>query len=419
VRNQTTSLIFWGGVATIFILSAGWVEGLLFETIVLSGGLALLAILYRMWRVNASLPADPPAPTPSVEGSSERTPTADIPSWQQPPHQQTPQEVLDLRERDVLLIQICGVLGVYPDSADLVDIVEKRQQKLKLDYDLVCSDLADKEDCANQLEIYINQLGADLDNLRNVTVEKDESMRRLYGQVQELEAELNDLRQELAAAESLTAAAEGDEADSGADSAKEFRDLALLMQETNDRHEAEVAQFHAQIAAIEVDLEEARRERDEATGKLVQTKDELCEELDSSHKLRVEVDSLRDQLKENGIDLPPRAASSTGVSLPTDLPDDGEEEQAEVEESQVEGEEGEPVTGLIPRPEDIPSPPPFGADAEGEPELVRPSDEAGPDEPTKTVENPVVDADSWGGGISGGWDTDAFIRKYSNEEKKK
>ena len=405
MRNQTTSLIFWGGVATIFILSAGWVEGLLFETIVLSGGLALLAILYRMWRVNASLPADPPAPTPSVEGSSERTPTADIPSWQQPPHQQTPQEVLDLRERDVLLIQICGVLEVDPNSENLADIIAKRERQLAAEHDLVCSDLANEKWMTNLLKA----------DLACVTAENDE----LRDQVQELEAELNDLRQELAADESLTAAAEGDEADSGADSAKEFRDLALLMQETNDRHEAEVAQFHAQIAAIEVDLEEARRERDEATGKLVQTKDELCEELDSSHKLRVEVDSLRDQLKENGIDLPPRAASSTGVSLPTDLPDDGEEEQAEVEESQVEGEEGEPVTGLIPRPEDIPSPPPFGADAEGEPELVRPSDEAGPDEPTKTVENPVVDADSWGGGISGGWDTDAFIRKYSNEEKKK
>ena len=398
-------MIFWGGVATIFILSAGWVEGLLFETIVLSGGLALLAILYRMWRVNASLPADPPAPTPSVEGSSERTPTADIPSWQQPPHQQTPQEVLDLRERDVLLIQICGVLEVDPNSENLADIIAKRERQLAAEHDLVCSDLANEKWMTNLLKA----------DLACVTAENDE----LRDQVQELEAELNDLRQELAADESLTAAAEGDEADSGADSAKEFRDLALLMQETNDRHEAEVAKFHAQIAAIEVDLEEARRERDEATGKLVQTKDELCEELDSSHKLRVEVDSLRDQLKENGIDLPPRAASSTGVSLPTDLPDDGEEEQAEVEESQVEGEEGEPVTGLIPRPEDIPSPPPFGADAEGEPELVRPADEAGPDEPTKTVENPVVDADSWGGGISGGWDTDAFIRKYSNEEKKK
>src|SRR3989338_2970764 len=84
VRNNTTFLIWGGVVSASALLIIGWVSGLLFETILLTGGLVLLTILYLMWRADSS-PLAPP----------EGTAVSQMPAttWQgQSPHQQSPQE---------------------------------------------------------------------------------------------------------------------------------------------------------------------------------------------------------------------------------------------------------------------------------------------------------------------------------------
>ncbi len=243
--------------------------------------------------------------------------------------------LVNYRERDALLIRLCGELGLDSEAGELLD----RAKGILLERDLARSDALAKQTTLDSLSR----------DLTRATIETAEAKRLLESVV-------------------------GDPA------AVAERDRV----EAEAAHEAEVIQFYERIAKLEVDIEEAYRERDEANGYWVEVSRELSEELDRSSELRVEVGSLRDQLAEKGVSLPPRAPSLARVSITPAFDD-------EVEESQVEQEDT--PTDLMPRPEDIPSPPPFGTDAEGEAELVRPVEEAGPDEVTKTAKNQAVDAD--------------------------